>query len=93
MLRCNISLTWCICSQNTQHPPSVTLHESRTCVASCPWPVVLLSGSGVAANSLFNNLALMQIIAGLAPLKQIREVPVCLCASLSVCHLVNDGSP
>lgn len=57
------------------------------------WPVVLLSGSGVAVNSLFNNLALMQIIAGLTPLKQIREVPVCLSVCLSVCHLVNDGTP
>lgn len=49
--------------------------------------------SGVAVNSLFNNLALMQIIAGLTPLKQIREVPVCLSVCLSVCHLVNDGTP
>ena len=42
---------------------------------------MLLSATDVAVNKLLNNLALMQIIAGLAPLKQIREVPVCL----SVC--------
>lgn len=43
---------------------------------SSVWPV-MLSGSDVALNRLFNNLALIQIIAGLAPLKQIR-VPSCL---------------
>lgn len=58
---------------------------SRISVVSCVWLVVLLSGNGVAANSLFNNLALMQIIAGLTPLKQIREVPVCLSACVPVC--------
>lgn len=68
--------------------------SSRISAVSAVWPVVLLSGSGVAVNSLFNNLALMQIIAGLAPLKQIREVPVCLSVSVPVCHLViNDGPP
>lgn len=41
----------------------------------------------VCVSCLFNNLVLMQIIAALTPLEQIREVPVCLSVTLLIMTL------